>query len=103
VEGMRIAILKDSIQAVIPESQLSIRVCSGRWEEQEKDLDEDGNINLDGSKEILSKIFTAIRCACLFGKETRIAVPVLKEMENELKSTIDYFQIDSSCFCFPFA
>jgi hypothetical protein len=67
------------------------------------DLDEDGNIDLDGSKEVLSKIFTAIRCACLFEKEKKTAVPVLKEMENELKSTIDYFQIDSSCFCFPFA
>jgi hypothetical protein len=102
VEGKRIAILKDLIRETIPESQLSIRVCSGRWEEQEKDLDEDGNINLDGSKEVLSKIFTAIRSARLFGKETRMAVPVSKQLETELKTVVDYLQIDSSLLSFSF-
>jgi hypothetical protein len=102
VEGKRISILKDSIQAVIPESQLAIRVCSGRWEEQESDLDEDGNIDLDGSKEVLNKIFAAIRCARLFEKETRVAVPVSKQLETELKTVVDYLQIDSSLLSFSF-
>jgi hypothetical protein len=38
VEGERICTLKSTLQEIIPEGQLTIRVASGRWEEQQKTL-----------------------------------------------------------------
>jgi hypothetical protein len=62
VEGEKICILKSTLQEMIPNSQLTIRVASGRWEEQEETLDKDGNIIIEDIPRIVfKKIIEGIR------------------------------------------
>jgi hypothetical protein len=62
VEGERICLLKSTFQAIIPNSQLTIRVASGRWDEPDENLDEDGNIIIDDiPRYVMKRLNTLIR------------------------------------------
>jgi hypothetical protein len=94
-EGRIIPILKRTIETVIPGSQLAIRVCSGRWEEQEKDLDEDGNIDLEGSKQVFGAIVTSIRSQLLL--KTKMPVQLSKQSFSP-----QWITFKSICLIFQF-
>jgi hypothetical protein len=90
VEGEVIPILRSTIQRVIPDSQLAVRV-SGRWEDQEKDRDEDGNLIVDCHKEAFEQILSALQINSL--KENTLEVIVNKLSRNAIEETLNYLLI----------
>jgi hypothetical protein len=60
VEGEIIPILRSTILRVIPDSQLAVRV-SGRWEENQKDRDEEGNLIVNCHKESFKNILSSLQ------------------------------------------
>jgi hypothetical protein len=99
VEGERICILKSTLQEMIPNSQLTIRVASGRWEEQAENLDEDGNIIVeDIPRVVFKKIIEGIRRGKLMKvKEIIIYVSCDKQKKTILKY-LDYLAIEDYVF-----
>jgi hypothetical protein len=93
VEGKKICILKDTIKAVIPQSQLAIRI-SGRWLEQQQNVDEEGNLILEGSKEVLVKIFSSIRAQHLLDEVETFSLSY--QLKEDYLEIADYLQIDRS-------
>jgi hypothetical protein len=101
VEGERICILKSTLQEMIPNSQLAIRLASGRWEEQLENLDEDGNIIIDDvAKHVIQKLFHSMRTSQLTNQkkkqESKLEIPVTNKKEKEIfLSAFDYLLINN--------
>jgi hypothetical protein len=99
VEGKKICILKDTIEAIIPQSQLAIRI-SGRWLEQEQNVDEEGSLILEGTKEVMVKIFSALRAKYLLEEVVGFSLP--NQLKADYMEITDYLQIDRSLFSVTF-
>jgi hypothetical protein len=101
VEGERICILKSTLQEMIPNSQLAIRLASGRWEEQLENLDEEGNIIIDDvAKHVIQKLFHSMRTSQLTNQkskqESKLEIPVTNKKEKEIfLSAFDYLLINN--------
>jgi hypothetical protein len=99
VEGERICILKSTLQEIIPESPLTISIASGRWEEQERNLDEDGNIIIE---DIDSKVFKALINSLRDTKFNRTKGPlwfqVTPEEMSNYKNVLDFYLIENYQF-----
>jgi len=64
VMGERMSIRRSAIQTAAPDSALAARV-SGRWTEQERDLDEDGNILMEEPEECFRAFLAYMRLRAL--------------------------------------
>jgi hypothetical protein len=98
LEGERFCILKSTLQELLPNSQLTLRLCSGGWEEQEeKDLDEDGSVYIGNiSKELFKKVLNVLRSKKLLNSKDSMKITVKDErQESALKKAFDYLLIDS--------
>lgn len=93
VEGNLFVTRKSTILEVFPDSQLAVRV-SGRWTEQEQDIDEDGNIYYDVSPEAFKSVIRYMRERKLLGSSAVMIVK--KEIEKEVKELLEYLMIDAS-------
>ncbi len=93
VEGNLFVTRKSTILEVFPESQLAVRV-SGRWTEQEHDIDEDGNIYYDTSPEAFKSVIRYVRERKLLGSSA--VMEVKKDIEKEVKELLEYLMIDAS-------
>jgi hypothetical protein len=96
VEGERICILKSTLQEMIPESQLTIRVASGRWEEPKESLDEDGNIIIeDVPSPVMKKVIEALRRKKIM-RETNMKITANDPDEKyQLTEVLDFFLIEN--------
>jgi hypothetical protein len=97
VEGEVIPILRSTIQRVIPDSQLAVRV-SGRWKEQERDRDEDGNLIVDCHKGAFEQILSALQINPL--RENPLEVIVNMLSRNAIEQTLNYFMINPEVITF---
>jgi hypothetical protein len=95
VEGEIFLILRSTILNVIPDSQLAVRV-SGRWKEQETDVDEEGNLIVNCHKEAFKHILSSIQVQnCFHGRKT---VPPFEIFVNAIsrdaiEETLDFLLI----------
>jgi hypothetical protein len=95
VEGEIFPILRSTILNVIPDSQLAVRV-SGRWKEQETDVDEEGNLIVNCHKEAFKHILSSVQVQnCFHGLET---APPLEIFVNDIsrdaiEETLDFLLI----------
>jgi hypothetical protein len=96
-EGEKVCILKSTIQKYIPESQLAIRL-SGEWVEQDQDLDEDGCMDVDFSKEVFRAIISAVRSMKYLAASQKPEIKISKAKVDELHEALNYFLIDSTKF-----
>jgi hypothetical protein len=98
VQGERTCILKSTLFGMIPESQLFIRLASGRWEEPEQNYDEDGNIIIDDiPKKLLKALIRAIREKSL-KKADNLMLVTTKEESDFFRPFIDYLLIENVRF-----
>jgi hypothetical protein len=97
VEGDRICVLKSTLLQIIPQSQLTIRVASGRWEEPKENLDEDGYVIIDDiEKYVLRKLIQSIRQVKLMKTDNRGIIKVANQKEiKPFRSALDYLLIDN--------
>eukprot|EP01040_Poterioochromonas_malhamensis_P006129 gene6129-6595_t len=93
VEGSLFVTRKSTILELFPESQLAVRV-SGRWIEQEHNIDEDGNIYYDVWSGAFKLIIQYAREKKLLGSAAKMIVK--REMEGGLKELMEYLMIDAS-------
>jgi hypothetical protein len=99
VEGERICILKSTLQEMIPNSQLTIRVASGRWEEQAENLDEDGNIIIeDIPRVVFKKIIEGIRRGKLMNTKDLIIKVNCNGQKEIVVKYLDYLAIENYKF-----
>jgi hypothetical protein len=89
LEGEVFSILRSTILRVTPESQLAARV-SGRWEENEKDRDEEGNLIMYCHKESFRQILSSLQLSC-YGSEMKVYVNAL--CRDFIEETLDYLLI----------
>jgi hypothetical protein len=89
--------LKSTIQKYIPESQLAIRL-SGEWIEQDQDLDEDGFMDVDFSKEVFRAIISAVRSMKYLDPSEKPEIQISATNLEELNEALNYFLIDSTKF-----
>jgi hypothetical protein len=101
VEGERICILKSTLQEMIPTSQLSIRLASGRWEEPEENIDEDGNIIIkDIPGPVFERIVEGIRRGKLMN-EKQLIIQVSDENQKQIMTKyLDFLAIENYRFSF---
>jgi hypothetical protein len=90
VEGEVIPILRSTILRVIPDSQLAVRV-SGRWEESQKDRDEEGNLIVNCHKESFKNILSSLQINPW--KKDRLEIYVNELSRDMIEETLDYLMI----------
>jgi hypothetical protein len=95
VEGEIFPILRSTILNVIPESQLAVRV-SGRWKEQETDVDEEGNLIVNCHKEAFKHILSSIQVQnCFHDQKTAppFEIFVNAVSRDAIEETLDFLLI----------
>jgi hypothetical protein len=98
VEGDIFPILRSTILRVVPKSHLAVRV-SGRWENNEKDRDEEGNLYVNSHKESFKQILAALQINPV--NEFPLIIGVNALCRNVIEHTLDYFVIHPVCIrCF---
>jgi hypothetical protein len=90
VEGEIIPILRSTILRVIPDSQLAVRV-SGRWEENQKDRDEEGNLIVNCHKESFKNILSSLQINPW--KKDPLEIYVNELSGDMIEETLDYLMI----------
>jgi hypothetical protein len=90
VEEEIIPILRSTILRVIPDSQLAVRV-SGRWEGNQKDRDEEGNLIVNCRKESFKNILSSLQINPW--KKDPLEIYVNELSGDMIEETLDY-QID---------
>lgn len=93
VEGNSFVIRKSTVLEIFPERQLAIRL-SGRWTEQEQDIDENGNSYYDVWSDGFKLIIPYAREKKFLGSSAKMIVK--KEMIGEVKKLMDYLMINAS-------
>jgi hypothetical protein len=91
VEGEVIPILRSTILRVIPGSQLAVRV-SGRWEENQKDRDEEGNLIVNCHKESFKNILSSLQINPW--KKDPLEIYVNELSRDMIEETLDYLMIN---------
>jgi hypothetical protein len=90
-------ILKLTLQEIIPNSQLTIRVASGRWEEQEDNLDKDGNIIIEDIPRIIfKKIIEGIQRGKLMNEKTVIIDVTTDEQKGLVLKYSDFLPLKTT-------
>jgi hypothetical protein len=75
---------------VIPDSQLAVRV-SGRWEENQKDRDEEGNLIVNCHKESFKNILSSLQINPW--KKDPLEIYVNELSRDMIEETLDYLMI----------
>jgi hypothetical protein len=100
VDGDKFCILKSTLQEIIPESQLTLRFCTGRWIEQQENLDKEGNIKINdpvASREFFAILLKSLRQALLRKMFSNIfTIEISKEKEEQFKEFLDYYVIENA-------
>jgi hypothetical protein len=91
VEGEIFPILRSTILRVIPDSQLAVRVF-GRWEDTEKDRDEDGNLLVSCHKEAFKNILVSLQLVA--DSDADLVVYVNSLSRNTIEPTLEYLAIN---------
>jgi hypothetical protein len=94
VEGEIIPILRSTILRVIPDSQLAVRV-SGRWEGNQKDRDEEGNLIVNCHKESFKNILSSLQINPW--KKDPLEIYVNELSGDMIEETLDYLMIKPDC------
>jgi hypothetical protein len=93
VEGEIVPILRSTILRVIPQSQLAIRV-SGRWQDQQSDVDEDANLIVRCPKEAFKHILASLQVHNPTRKENApLEIFVNEYSKHAIEETLDFLQI----------
>jgi hypothetical protein len=101
VEGERVCILKSTLQEMIPNSQLTLRLVSERWKEQSENLDEDGNTKInDIPGPVFKKIIEGIRRGKLMNKKELIIKISDEHQKNTFIKYLDFLIIENYRFTF---
>jgi hypothetical protein len=101
VEGERICILKSTLQEMIPDSQLTLRLVSERWKEQSENVDEEGNTKInDIPGLVFKKIIEGIRRGKLMNKKEVIIKISDEHQKNIFIKYLDFLIIENYRFTF---
>jgi hypothetical protein len=101
VERERICVLKSTLQEMIPNSQLTLRLVSERWTEQSENLDDDGNIKInDIPGLVFKKIIEGIRRGKLMNKKEVIIKISDEDQKNIFIKYLDFLIIENYRFTF---